>query len=107
MGNLLDNLRFSLEQMLHVVLGNQKSLENQKTEALKWLAAHQIHAHVTNMYNDLITRFASYQNEAVKHNERYSPMEIEFMIYLTGTFLRLLVQLHRSAGSGSAMAPNS
>lgn len=93
--NLLDNLRFSLEQMLRAVLGNQKSLENQKLEALKWLANHQIHAHITNMYNDLITRFASYQNDAVKHSERYSATEIEFMIYLTGAFLRFLVQLHR------------
>ena len=92
--NLLDNLRFALEQMLRAVLGNQKSLENQKEEALRWLASHKIHAHIVNMYNDLITKFASYQNDAVKHHERYSPAEIEFMIYMTGTFLRFLVQLH-------------
>jgi hypothetical protein len=93
--NLLDNLRFSLEQMLRIVLGNQKSLENQKVESLQWLASHNVHSHITNMYNDVIGRFASYQNDAVKHNERYAPVEVEFMIYLTGTFLRLLVQLHR------------
>jgi hypothetical protein len=93
--NLLDNLRFSLEQMLRIVLGNQKSLENQKVETLQWLASHNVHSHVTNMYNDVIGRFASYQNDAVKHNERYSSVEIEFMIYLTGTFLRLLVQLNQ------------
>jgi hypothetical protein len=102
--NLLDNLRFALEQMLRVVLGNQKSLENQKVEALQWLASHNIHAHVTNMYNDLIGKFAAYQNDAVKHNERYSPVEIEFMIYLTGTFLRLLVQLHREGASDKKKA---
>jgi hypothetical protein len=92
--HLLDNLRFALEQMLRAVLSNQKSLENQREEALKWLASHKIHAHIVNMYNDLITKFASYQNDAVKHNEKYSPAEIEFMIYMTGTFLRFLVQLH-------------
>jgi hypothetical protein len=99
--NLLDNLRFSLEQMLRVVLNNHKSLENQTPEINKWLASHKIHAHVINMYQDLVSKFASYQNEAVKHNERYSVAEIEFMIYLTGTFLRFLVQLH----TGKQIAP--
>ncbi|HET9283948.1 MAG TPA: hypothetical protein VFR24_18525 [Candidatus Angelobacter sp.] len=93
--NLLDNLRFSLEEMLRSVLGNQKSLENQKDEALRWLASHKIHNHIVSMYSDLITKFALYQNDAVKHHERYSPAEIEFMIYLTGTFLRFLVQLDK------------
>jgi hypothetical protein len=34
-----------------------------------------------------------YQNDAVKHGEAFSEKEIEFMIYLTGTFMRLLLQL--------------
>jgi hypothetical protein len=34
-------------------------------------------------------------NDAVKHNEKYSLDEIEFMIYLTGNFMRLLIQLSK------------
>jgi hypothetical protein len=91
--NLLDNLRFAVEQLLRDILGNQKSLENQKDTLLPWMKGKGLHAHVTGMYHDLLFKhFALYQNDAVKHGEKYSPQEIEFMIYLTGTFMRLLIQ---------------
>ena len=94
--NLLDNLRFAVEQLLRDVLGNQKSLENQKDVLLPWMKAKGLHANVTGMYNDLLFKhFAIYQNDAVKHGEKYSLQEVEFMIYLTGTFMRLLIQASR------------
>jgi hypothetical protein len=90
--NLLDNLRLSVEQILRAVLKNQKSLENQKEEFLRWLAAHDAHSQIRNMYNDILFgKFAQYQNDAVKHNEdKYTPAEVEFMLYLTGTLLRFI-----------------
>jgi hypothetical protein len=94
--NLLDNLRFAVEQLLKDVLGNQKSLENQKDTLLPWMKRRDLHPHVSGMYHDLLFKhFALYQNDAVKHGERYAPEEIEFMIYLTGTFMRLLIQLSK------------
>jgi hypothetical protein len=92
--NLLDNLRFALEQLLKEVLHNKKSLENQQKELLIWLNERGIHQEVVNLYNQLLFgQYCMYQNEAVKHNEAFSHDEIEFMIYLTGTFMRLLLQL--------------
>jgi hypothetical protein len=93
--NMLDNLRFALEQMLRVVLKNQKSLENQKDEFLRWLNRHDIHGRIGNMYHDLLFGgFAGYQNDAVKHQEnKYTAAEIEFVLYATGTFLRLIQRL--------------
>ena len=95
--NLLDNLRLSLELLLKEILKNKKSLENQKQEILKWLDGKNIHKQVINLYEKLIFgAYSKYQNEAVKHNEDYSENEIEFMIYLTGTFMRLVLKLARS-----------
>lgn len=92
--NLLDNLRFALEQLLKEVLHNKKSLENQQKELLTWLKKRGIHQEIVNLYNQLLFgQYCMYQNEAVKHNEAFSHDEIEFMIYLTGTFMRLLLQL--------------
>lgn len=92
--NLLDNLRFAVEQLLRNVLQNQKSLENQKEPLLQWMKSEGLHSNVVGMYHDLLFKhFAIYQNDAVKHGERYSVQEIEFMIYLTGTFMRLLLQI--------------
>lgn len=46
------------------------------------------------MYKQLLFGpYRIYQNQAVKHGEEYSENEVEFMIYLTGTFMRLLLQL--------------
>jgi hypothetical protein len=93
--NLLDNLRLALEQLLKEVLGNDKSLETQKKdEVLSWLKQRGIHKQVVNLYHQLVFgEYRLYQNDAVKHGEAFSEKEIEFMIYLTGTFMRLLLQL--------------
>lgn len=96
--NLLDNLRLAIEQLLREVLGNKKSLENQKTQLLAWIRrGDRVHQHIANMYETLLFGYYSkYQNEAVKHAENCSEEEVEFMIYLTGTFMRLLIQLSES-----------
>lgn len=91
--NLLDNLRFALEQLLKKVLGNQKSLENQKTYLLPWLKDKELHSQVVNLYEKLLSTYQIYQNDAVKHNEAFSLDEVEFMIYLTGNFMRLILKL--------------
>lgn len=92
--NLLDDLRFALEQLLKEVLKNDKSLENQQGSLLAWLKEQGIHQQLINMYQQLLFgNYALYQNNAVKHNEAFSDDEIEFMIYLTGTFMRFILQL--------------
>jgi len=92
---LLDNLRLALEKLLQTVLGNRKSLENQKEILSPWLRNLGVHQQVINMYLQLLFgSYRIYQNEAVKHDDASSIIEVEFMIYLTGTFMRLLTQLH-------------
>lgn len=101
--NALDNLRFGLETLLKKLLCNSKSLENQKPALLPWLKARGLHQQIVNMYESLLFGpYSIYQNDAVKHNEAFAAVEIEFMIYLTGTFMRLLLDLNaKSAKSPS------
>jgi hypothetical protein len=54
-------------------------------------------------HNLLLGGFAMYQNDAVKHGEKYAPHEIEFMIYLTGTFMKLLIEVSRETGGWPAL----
>jgi hypothetical protein len=93
--NLLDNLRFAFEQLLKKILKNQKSLENQKENLLRWLREKGLYIDVVNLYEKLFSTYLNYQNNAVKHNEEFSLNEVEFMIYLTGNFIRLIIQLAR------------
>lgn len=91
--NILDDLRFSLEQLLKHILSNEKSLENQKDILGAWLKSKGVHAQIRSLYAHLANCFSQYQNNAVKHDEDYSDKELWFMIYLTGTLMRLLLEL--------------
>ena len=90
--NTLDNLRYSLEQLLKDILNNKKSLENNKNEILSWLTNEGIHVQIRNMVATLLSRYCEYMND-VKHGEDYSADDVEFMIYQTGIFMRLLLQI--------------
>ncbi|MEA5566239.1 hypothetical protein [Anabaena sp. UHCC 0399] len=92
--NLLDNLRFALEQLLKKILNNNAPLEKQKNTLENMFREKGLHPQVLNLYKELLfNQYSRYQNEAVKHNEAFSVDEIEFMIYLTGNFIRLILQL--------------
>lgn len=100
--NMLDSLRFALEQMLQVTLNNGRALENQKDEFLGWLKQHGVHAQIRNMYQTLLAYFTSYQNDAVKHGEdEYTEVEVEFVLYAAGTFLRLILRLQEQEAAKS------
>jgi hypothetical protein len=96
--NLIDNLRIALELVLKFVLGNQKSLENQNKELDDWLQQNGVNKQIRNLYGQLL--FGPYtvlQNDVAKHGDRLLlNAEIEYLIYQTGTFMRLLLQLHRN-----------
>jgi hypothetical protein len=96
--NLLDNLRLAIEQLLRIIFENRKSLENQEPILLAWLKDRGVHQGVINLYIQLVFGpYRVYQDDAVKHGDESSPAEVEFMIYLTGVFMRMLIQLDRSA----------
>lgn len=95
--NLLDELRSALEKLLRSILGNRKSLENQEQVLLAWMKQKGCHKQVRNMYRHLLAYFTTYQNDAVKHGDGWAECEVEYMIYLTGTFVRLLLQLNGEA----------
>jgi hypothetical protein len=76
--NVLDDLRFSLEQLLKSLLRNDKSLENQKEILGAWLKGKGVHVQIRSLYAHLANCFSQYQNNAVKHDEDYSEIEVEF-----------------------------
>jgi len=91
--NILDNLRFSLEQLIKKILKNRKSLEKQKDYLMRYLSECRISQEIASMYVTLIAQYTKYQNENVKHNEKCLVDELDFIIYLTGNFIRFIVQI--------------
>ena len=91
--NLIDDLRLSLELLLKRILNNKKPLEKQKMYFGKYLKEKKVSKEIRNMLSQQISYYIDYQNEHAKHNDSINEYEIEFMIYLTGTFMRFILNL--------------
>jgi len=88
--NVVDNLRLSLELLLKDVVKKQ-SLEKQKEEVGKYLKEKNVSVEVSNMFWTILNYYSKYQNENAKHGNTVPASEVEFMLYLTGTFMRFFL----------------
>jgi len=95
--NLIDDLRLSLELLLKRILKDKKSLDNQKETLGKYLKEKSTPTEIREMFTRLATCYVDYQNEYAKHNDKVREAEVEFMIYLTGTFMRFLLSLEKNS----------
>lgn len=91
--NLLDDMRLSLELFLRDVLCNKKSLENQKSEISKYQKGKDASPELTNMFVKLVDYYAKYHNSNIKHNDNVKQSEIDFIIELTSSFIKFLINL--------------
>lgn len=89
--DISDKLRRSLEALVRKVLDNGKNLENQKKELCQFLKNMSVPKEIRNVYWKILSIYAEYQNEYAKHGSEVRDEEIEFLIYLTGTFMRHLI----------------
>ena len=91
--NLLDDLRLSLELLVKSILGNNKSLENQKDLLGTFLKTKNVSKEARNMYSTLIGYYTNYQNSYVKHNNNVQRAEVDLMINLTSSFMNFLINV--------------
>lgn len=89
--NIVDDLRVCLELFLKKILNNNKSLENQKSEIGKYFSDNDISKEISNMYTLLIDYYAKYNNHHAKHDNSVVEIEIDYLIYLTGSFIRFVM----------------
>lgn len=88
---VLDNLRFSFEQLLREILNNKKSLENQKEELGKFIKSQIQSNEISNLFWKVYDFYLKYQNENVKHSDNINKNEVEFMLYQTGILIRFIL----------------
>lgn len=92
---IIDNMRLSFELFLKQYLNNKKSLENQKELLGKKLQECGISKEIRDMYATLFSFYTRYNNQNVKHDDKCASVETEYIIYLTGTFIRFLIQIDK------------
>jgi len=89
--NLLDDLRLCLELLLKEVLGNSKRLESQKDALGEYLKRNDCSKEISNMVWQLLDYYAKYQNDKVKHADKYRNEEVELLINLSSSFIAFIL----------------
>lgn len=95
--HLLDDLRFALEQFLKKFFGNDKPVEKQKVDLKNHFKELNVSTDIISMYEVVYSKFCNYQNNSVKHNENYTELEMEFVIEVSSSLMKLLLRTKSSA----------
>lgn len=88
---ILDESRFVLEQLLQELLNNSSSLENNLRSLGSSLKQAGISSELRNMVTTLVSLFAKYQNNHVKHHDSASQNDYQFIVGFTLVTIRFLV----------------
>ena len=89
--NIVDDLRLSLELFLKNILNNNKPLEKQKSSIGDYFKNNNVSTEISNMYIVLIDYYAKYNDNHAKHNDCVVEIEIDYLIYLTSSFIRFII----------------
>ncbi len=93
-----DNLRKSFEEFLHEFFGNKKNLANNISEVGKYIKEVGGSEEITSIFKGIINAYASLNNKDVKHHDKLNPMFLEFLLYQTGLFIRMLIVVRKTTG---------
>ena len=88
-----DNLRKTFEMFLQEFFENNKNLDSNRSLVADYLTENNINSETNQMIQALINRYRLLNDKAVKHNDEIDVRSIEFLMYQTGLFMRLLIEL--------------
>ncbi|RXK81283.1 hypothetical protein [Filimonas effusa] len=89
--NALDDLRLSLEEVLKKVLGNTKSLENQRPALSEFFKTKDLSPQIANLLWTTIDSYSKYQNENVKHNDNVKKTDLDVILDYTTACIKQLI----------------
>ena len=94
--DVADNLRKTLESFFQEFLGNKKNLANNINEVFKFLGAHNAEPELAGSIKDLLSKYDTLNNKIAKHNDKVDARYLEFLLYQTGIFIRMLITVKNS-----------
>lgn len=92
---VIDTMRLAFELFIKQYNENEKSLENQKEQLGKYLKEQNVAKEIRDMFSTLFSFYTTYNNQNVKHSDSCNEVESEYIIYLTGTFIRFLINVKK------------
>ncbi len=90
--NCLDDIRLSLEILLKELLDNKKSLENQLSELGPFLKDKGCSKEIRNLIGTVLKIYSKHNNEYVKHDDKVNQIEVGFIINLTTSVIKFLME---------------
>lgn len=89
--DVADNLRKTLEDFMKEFLHNEKDFDNNRSEICKYLKEKGADNNITNMLGPMLTSYKKNNDDRVKHNDKLDPKFLEFILYQTGLFIRMII----------------
>lgn len=89
--DVADNFRKALEEFFQEFLGNTRNLANNKTDICKYLGTHNAEPEIASMMQALLNSYDNLNNSAAKHNDKMDAKYLEFLMYQTGLFIRMII----------------
>ena len=94
--DVADNLRKALETFMQEFLHNSKNLESNRLEISKYLGSQNIDAAIPAMFHPLLNTYKNYNDRTAKHNDVVDKRLLEFLLYQTGVFIRMLLVIKQA-----------
>lgn len=104
-----DQFRKALESFLQTFFSSGKSLENlnkgnanekaSKSDYAKYLASQGVPGELANDIANNLQSYTNFMNNYAKHHDKTSRKVLEYLMYQTGTIIRLLITLKREEAS--------
>lgn len=89
--DVADNFRKTLEEFLQEFLQNDKNLESNRHEIGKHLKEKGADNNIINMLEPLLASYKKINDYQIKHNDKLDPKFLEFLMYQTGLFIRMII----------------
>ena len=99
--DVADNFRKALEEFFQEFLGNTKNLANNIAEIFKYLNNNNAENELSSMVKSLLNSYDTLNNKIAKHNDKVDKMFLEFLMYQTGIFIRMLIVVKKNEKSSS------
>lgn len=95
--DVADNFRKAFEEFLREFLNNNNDLNKNKKEVEVYLKEQNADSQLTTMLVSLISHYYLLNNEVAKHNDKMDARYLEFLMYQTGVFIRMLIVVKKDS----------
>lgn len=95
--DVADNLRKAFEEFLKEFFDNNNDLNKNKKEVETYLKEQNAAPQLITMLVSLISHYYLLNNEVAKHNDKLDARYLEFLVYQTGVFIRMLIVVKKDS----------